>query len=86
MRHVPAPRQQRKSPRVLVDFVVGADGRVREPRIQQSVSAPADQEALRLVRAMPRWVPARTYQGQAVAVREQLVLVVPGPVVTPSPR
>ena len=85
-RRVPAPKQERKSPRVLVDFVVGADGRVREPRVQQSVSARADQEALRLVRAMPRWVPARTYQGQAVAVREGLVLVVSGPGVAPRPR
>ena len=85
-RRVPAPKQGRKSPRVFVDFVVGTDGRVREVQIQQSVSARYDQEALRLVRAMPRWLPARTYQGQAVAVREQLVLVVPGPAVAPSLR
>ena len=85
-RRVPAPKQERKSPRVFVDFVVGADGRVREPRVQQSVSARSDQEALRLVRAMPRWQPARTYQGQAVAVREQLVLVVPGPPALPRPN
>jgi len=85
-RRVPAPKQERKSPRVFVDFTVGADGRVREPHVQQSVSARYDQEALRLVRAMPRWLPARSPQGQAVAVREQLVLVVPGSVVAPGLR
>lgn len=85
-RRVPAPKQVRRSPYVLVDFIVGADGRVREPRIQQSVSARYDQEALRLVRAMPGWVPARNPQGQAVAVRQQFVLPVPGPAIAPSLR
>ena len=85
-RRVPAPKRGQQSPRVFVDFIVGADGRAREPRVQQSVSTRADQEALRLVRAMPRWQPARSPQGQAVAVREQLVLPVPGPAGAPGPR
>lgn len=83
-RRVPAPKRQRGSPQVRVDFVVGVNGRVREARVIQSVSPRFDQEALRLVQAMPRWTPARTYQGDAVAVRTELVLVVPAPAPKPG--
>ncbi len=83
-RRVPAPKRQRGSPQVRVVFVVGATGRVREARVSQSVSPRFDQEALRLVQAMPRWTPARTYQGDAVAVRTELTLVVPAPAPKPG--
>ncbi len=83
-RRVPAPKRQRGSPQVRVDFVVGANGRVREARVIQSVSPRFDQEALRLVQAMPRWTPARTYQGDAVAVRTELVLIVPSSAPNPG--
>lgn len=83
-RQVPTPKRQRGSPQVRVDFVVGANGWVREARVIQSVSPSFDQEALRLVQAMPRWTPARTYQGDAVAVRTELVLIVPAPAAKPG--
>lgn len=63
--------------RVLVDFVVRADGRVRDVEIKQKLCAACDEEALRLVRAMPVWRPAKNAQGEAVAVHEQVAVNLP---------
>lgn len=45
--------------RVIVQFVVGRDGSVRDVKVVRSVDPSLDQEALRLVRAMPRWIPGK---------------------------
>lgn len=44
--------------RVLVKFVVNTDGSIESPQIINSVSKLLDEEALRLVRIMPKWNPA----------------------------
>ncbi|GAB4424327.1 MAG: hypothetical protein OHK0039_41430 [Bacteroidia bacterium] len=42
---------------VFVRFVVGADGQLSDIRIVKGIGGGCDEEALRLVRAMPRWIP-----------------------------
>ncbi len=56
---------------VIVQFVVGKDGTVRDIKPVKSVSPELDAEAVRVVAAMPKWVPG--YQrGEAVNVRYTL--------------
>ena len=57
---------------VTVRFVLRADGRVGATEVVQSLCAACDDEALRLVRAMPRWQPALGYDDQPVAVQQAL--------------
>ena len=52
---------------VTVGFVVTAAGKVADPRVEGSLSPVLDAEALRLVRAMPRWQPGK-HAGKPVDV------------------
>ena len=54
--------------RVIVTFVVEKDGRISEPRVVKSVSPELDGEAVRVVSAMPNWMPGRQ-NGKAVRVK-----------------
>lgn len=65
----PAEAKQRgEQGRVIVSFVVDATGTVCEATVKRSVTPTLDEEALRVVRAMPRWKPG-TVDGQPVRVR-----------------
>jgi protein TonB len=44
---------------VVVGFIVDQDGKVRQPRIIKSLYPACDEEALRVVRLIPEWIPAR---------------------------
>ena len=56
---------------VIVQFVVGKDGTVRDVKPIRNISPELDAEAVRVVAAMPKWVPG--YQrGEAVNVRYTL--------------
>jgi TonB family protein len=48
---------------VEIRFLVGEDGTIHNPRVVKSMGNDRDEEALRLVRLMPPWVPA-TMAGQ----------------------
>ncbi len=54
--------------RVLVTFVVNADGQVVEPQVVKGVCPSLDAEALRVVGLMPKWKPGMQ-KGQAVRVK-----------------
>lgn len=54
--------------RVIVQFIVKADGSVDSPEIMRSVDPLLDAEALRVVGLMPKWKPG-TQKGEAVDVR-----------------
>lgn len=57
--------------KVIVQFVVGKDGTVRDVKPIRNISPELDAEAIRVVAAMPKWVPG--YQrGEAVNVRYTL--------------
>lgn len=55
---------------VFLQFVVGADGRVREPRVVRGLGMGCDEEALRVIREA-RFTPG-TVGGEPVAVRHAL--------------
>lgn len=59
IRYPEAARQAGLEGRVAIQFVVARDGSVREAAVQKSVHPLLDEEALRVVRAMPRWSPGR---------------------------
>ncbi len=62
------------SGRVIVQFVVGRDGTVRDIKILRHVDQALDNEAIRLVKKMPKWVPGRQ-RGEAVNVSFTLPIV-----------
>ncbi|MCI1186693.1 energy transducer TonB [Hymenobacter sp. DH14] len=60
-----------------INYVVGEDGRVRDAYVNNGLCPTCDQEALRLVRTMPIWQPARTSYGQPAATRKTLQINMP---------
>jgi TonB family protein len=50
---------------VLVEFIVEVDGSITHPRVDVSLYKDFDEEALRVVKLMPKWKPARA-QGKPV--------------------
>ncbi len=63
----PAKAEQKdKTVTVIVDFVVGSDGSIRDAKVVgQSNDSVFDREAIRLIMSMPKWHPA-TYKGKSV--------------------
>ena len=59
--------------RVLVGFVINKDGSVDEVNVVRSVDAALDAEAVRVVKAMPKWTPGKK-GGKTVRVRYTLPL------------
>ena len=57
--------------RVICTFVVERDGSVSDIRIKRSVDPSLDKEAMRVVSAMPKWIPGRQ-NGQMVRVKYTL--------------
>ena len=53
--------------RVVVEFVVGKDGSISNVKVVRPRHPALDQEALRVVKAMPKWLPGRN-NGQPVKV------------------
>jgi TonB family protein len=70
MENIRYPEDEAKSGiqgRVIVRFVINDDGRVSDGEIVRSLSPAFDQEALRVVQAMPEWIPGKQ-NGKAVNV------------------
>lgn len=57
--------------RVICTFVVERDGSVSDIRIKRGVDPSLDKEAMRVVSAMPKWIPGRQ-NGQMVRVKYTL--------------
>ncbi len=60
-----------KQGHVIVQFVVDNTGQVTAPEVVRGIAPSLDAEAIRVVKAMPRWTPG-TQDGKAVAVRYML--------------
>lgn len=70
--------QLNKGGKVIIDFVVEPDGSVQNVQLVQSVEFSIDQEAIRLFRASPKWLPARVDGKPVKAYRRQpLTLRIP---------
>ncbi|MCH8317898.1 MAG: TonB family protein, partial [Bacteroidetes bacterium] len=54
--------------KVYVSFVVGADGQIIDATILKGIGSGCDEEALRVIREMPNWIPG-TQRGRNVNVR-----------------
>ena len=54
--------------RVIVQFVVEKNGTISETKVVKSVDALLDNEALRVVKMMPKWQPGKQ-NGEAVRVK-----------------
>lgn len=57
---------------VLIEFVVEKDGSVNNEKVIVSLSPECDAEAIRGVRAMPRWNPGRNSKGRPVRCYMQI--------------
>lgn len=57
--------------RIIVCFVVEADGSITGAEVMRGIGGGCDEEALRVVQAMPRWKPA-TQDGKPVRVKYNL--------------
>ena len=53
---------------VLLTFVVEKDGRITDIRVLRGIGSGCDEEAIRVVRDMPKWIPAKQ-RGRAVPVQ-----------------
>ena len=45
--------------RVIVSFVVETDGSITDVKVARSVDPSLDREAMRIVKAMPKWTPGK---------------------------
>ncbi len=65
----PADAKEKKiQGRVLVKFIVEKDGSVSNVKVVQKAYPSLDAEALRVVKAMPKWQPGK-HEGKAVRVK-----------------
>lgn len=63
--------KQKVEGRVLVMFVVETDGSVSDVKVAKNVFPSLDKEAVRVVKAMPKWTPGKE-KGKAVRVQYTL--------------
>ena len=61
-------KEQGLQGRVIVQFVVNTDSTISDVKVVKPVNPHFDQEALRVVKAMPKWKPG-TQRGKPVRVR-----------------
>lgn len=71
IRYPEAAQRNEIQGKVIVQFVVEKDGSVSNPTVLRGVDRDLDQEALRVVRAMPKWQPGRN---NGTAVRSKFTL------------
>lgn len=60
--------------RVICQFVVGRDGKVRDVTVLKTLDPYCDKEAVRVILSMPNWIPGKQ-NGQAVAVKYTVPIV-----------
>ncbi|EGN57005.1 protein TonB [Hallella multisaccharivorax DSM 17128] len=57
LRYPPQAQQQQIQGKVVVSFIVNKDGSISSPTVVHSVDPILDNEALRVIKMMPRWKP-----------------------------
>lgn len=73
LRYPEACKKKKIEGRALVRFVIDRDGQVTNPELVNSLDSRLGEEAIRVVKAMPRWTPARK---DGMAVAQQMTLPV----------
>lgn len=59
LKYPEAALEAKKEGRVVVRFIVTADGEVIHPEILRNLHPDCDKEVLRLIKSMPRWIPGK---------------------------
>ncbi len=67
-------RENSKEGKVVLSFVIAADGSVQMSDVEKGIGFGCDEEAIRVINEMPKWTPA-TQNGKPVAVRLMLPIV-----------
>lgn len=67
-------RQRHIQGRVMVEFTVQPDGSLTDARVLQKKGSGLDEEALRLIKAAPKWEPA-SFQGQPIKQKMTLPVI-----------
>lgn len=67
-------RENAKEGKVVLSFVIAADGSIQMSDVEKGIGFGCDEEALRVISAMPKWTPA-TQNGKPVAVRLMLPIL-----------
>lgn len=60
--------------RVICQFVVGKDGKVRDVVVVRTLDPSCDKEAIRVLSGMPKWIPGKQ-NGKAVSVKYTVPIV-----------
>ncbi|MDE6347758.1 MAG: TonB family protein [Bacteroides sp.] len=68
MKYPQAAQENGTQGRVTCQFVVGADGQVRDAKVVRGIDPYLDKEAVRVIMSMPRWIPGKQ-NGKAVSVK-----------------
>lgn len=67
VRYPPLAAENNIQGKVTIRFVVGKDGAVSKVEVLQGIDRVCDEEAIRVVKSMPKWIPGR-HNGRAVPV------------------
>jgi periplasmic protein TonB len=68
LRYPYSAKQKKIQNTVLCCFFIEKDGSVKQAQVLQPVNPLLDKEALRVIRALPKWIPARKH-GQPIRVK-----------------
>jgi TonB family protein len=71
LRYPREAKEKRIQGRVFVQFVIGETGAIQQVRILKGIGHGCDEEAVRVVSQMPKWIPGKQ-NGQSVAVQYNL--------------
>lgn len=71
IRYPQSARENNISGRVFLTFVVMADGSLANVRVIRGIGGGCDEEAVRVVKSMPKWIPGKS-RGKAVNVQYNL--------------
>ena len=73
VRYPEEAQKSKKEGRVIVQFVIGSTGRVRNAKVVKSIAPSLDQEALRVVNSFPDWIPGEQ-NGIKVSVHKVMII------------
>jgi TonB family protein len=61
--------------KVFVSFIVEKDGSISHVKIVQGIGSGCDEEAARVIKAMPDWIPGKNQENKTVRVQFNLPIV-----------
>ncbi len=71
LRYPEEARNKRIEGRVIIQFIIDKNGSVTEPYVAKGVEKSLDEEAIRLIKSMPKWIPAKM-DGKTIQIKYTL--------------